>query len=324
MRDFDDYYDEEIFAESFDFTIYGVTEVLNSMGLIDDKRACREEQMERYIFLSGNEQEIYNEQERNFISSVGSILIYRDFHKKTRHGSMPCRVITAEFDSKESLRTCIFFMKEINKAIGGFTIFFLKAGIEFFIGMRAFNQDLKDDCVISHPIVTCEEMEEMTGRLLQVPYFDDFVDYYRAMISAIEYSEQLYDDYESQIIKKRGIQYPYLQMLTDIEQYCGMSASKEIRRYYDCFEEHPHVIFTNVLKDVYDELSFIESTKVNTTEMLFAAEELSKNAERIEEEQQQFVNSQIPSKNVLWSDGMESYIEDPEKMIKLLKKKLGI
>lgn len=323
MREFEDYYDEEIFAESFDFTIYGVSEVLNNMGLIDDRRSCREELMERYVFLSGNEQEVYNQQERNFIASVGNILIYRDFYKKTRHGIIPCRVIAAELDSKEPMRTCIFFMKEINKAIGGFSIFFLKVGIEFYVGMRSFNQDSKEDCVISRPVVTCEEMEDITGRLLLVPYFDDFVNYYQAMISAIEYSEMLDDDYESQIIKKRGIQYPYLQMLTDLEQYCGMSASKEIRRYYDCFEEHPHIVFANVLKDVQDELSFVKSTRVNTIEMLFAAEELSQSAARIEEEQKQFVDSQKTNTDDLWSDEMETYLGDPETMIKLLKK-MGI
>ena len=44
-------------------------------------------------------------------------------------------------------------MKEINKAIGGFTIFFIKAGVNFYIGIRAFNKDENDDCIISKPIV---------------------------------------------------------------------------------------------------------------------------------------------------------------------------
>ena len=57
-------------------------------------------------------------------------------------------------------------MKEINKAIGGFTIFFIKAGVNYYIGIRAFNKDVNDDCIISKPIVLTEDFEEITDKLV--------------------------------------------------------------------------------------------------------------------------------------------------------------
>lgn len=69
--------------------------------------------MEKYIFLYGDEQEVYNREERKFIEGVGNIFIYREFHKKTKRGTMPCRVIAAEIETIEPIKSSVFFMKEI-------------------------------------------------------------------------------------------------------------------------------------------------------------------------------------------------------------------
>lgn len=325
MVDFTGYANKVLLSDTFDFTIDEVTTVLRNIGLINENNVCREEQMERYIFLYGDEQEVYNREERKFIEGVGNIFIYREFHKKTKRGTMPCRVIAAEIETIEPLKSILFFMKEINKAIGGYTVFFIKANREFYIGMRLFGHDVKEDCMVSGPIVTCEDMEEICDRLMFVPDCDDFVSYYSAMASAIEYTSEKYVDYDTQIIKRRGIQYQYLQMLSDIEKIFGLSTSKEKIRYYDSFELESEKDFPCLLKDIYSELNFIESFRANTVEMLFEAEEMVQLATRTEEENNLFLANNIEKQEIKeYALEIKAHLEDPEMMIKLLKKKKNL
>lgn len=324
MVDFTGYANKVLLSDTFDFTIDEVTTVLRNIGLINEKNICREEQMEKYIFLYGDEQEVYNREERKFIEGVGNIFIYREFHKKTKRGTMPCRVIAAEIETIEPIKSSVFFMKEINKAIGGYTVFFIKANSEFYIGMRLFGHNVKEDCMLSGPIVTCEDMEEICDRLMFVPDCYDFVSYYSAMASALEYMSEKYEDYDAQIIKRRGIQYPYLEMLSDIEKIFGLSVSKEKIRYYDSFEMEPEKNFLCVLKETYSELNFIESFKANTVEMLFEAEEMAQLAARTEEEHNLFLANHQEEEIKEYDSEIKDYLDDPEMMIKLLKKKKNL
>lgn len=73
-------------------------------------------------------------------------------------------------------------MKEINKAIGGFTIFFIKVNEQLFIGMRVFNESQKDNCLISKSIETYEDFEEISERLSLVTDCD-FIEYYGSLAS---------------------------------------------------------------------------------------------------------------------------------------------
>lgn len=114
------------FHEVFEFTVEEISQVFEYMGLTSIKETCYVEPMEKYIFLHGDEQEVYKKEERNFIESIGGIYIYREVHKKTKRGVMPCRVIAAEIDAIDEIKDVLFFMKEVNKAVGGFTIFLLK------------------------------------------------------------------------------------------------------------------------------------------------------------------------------------------------------
>lgn len=51
MVDFTGYANKVLLSDTFDFTIDEVTIVLRNIGLINEKNICREEQMEKYIFL---------------------------------------------------------------------------------------------------------------------------------------------------------------------------------------------------------------------------------------------------------------------------------
>lgn len=312
--------------ELFDFTIEEVTVVLEYMGLIDTKSTCKEESMKKYIFIHGDDQEIYNKEERDFIESVGDIYIYEEFYKKTKHGTMPCRIIAVEINAVDELRSTVFFMKEINKAIHGFTIFFIKVNEQLFIGMRVFNKNAKDDCLLSKPIETFEDFEEISERLYFIVDGDDFIDYYASLALAIEYKKESFECYDTQIIKKRGIQYQYLQMLDDIGKIYRLNLAGEISRYYTSFEVVNEYDFIEEFKSVCTELEFIESFKENIIEILFEAEEMVQLANKTEEENNLFIETTKDEVKQEYDNtfDMKEYLSDPELMIKMLKKRKGI
>lgn len=315
------------FHEFFEFTVEEISQVFEYMGLMSTKETCHVEPMEKYIFLHGDEQEVYKKEERNFIESIGDIYIYREFHKKTKRGVMPCRVIAAEIDAIDEIKDVLFFMKEVNKAVGGFTIFFVKTGTDYYIGIRTFNKDVKDDCMISKPIYLYEDFEALAEKMIFVSPSEDFVEYYSTLFEALEYEKRALTDYDEQITKKRGVQYSYINLLSEISHIYDVDFSAEIERYYASFEDEKVDDYQTIVKEKSYELGFIESFKANTMEMLFEAEEMVQLAIKTEEEHNIFISNQSmvsSEENTESDDEMKEYLDDPEMMIKLLKQRKGI
>lgn len=313
------------FYEIFEFTEEDIAHVLECMGLVNAQESCQIEPMDKFIFLHGDEQEVYNKEERDFIENVGEIYIYKEFCKKAKRGIITCRIIAAEVNGVNEIKNSLFFMKEINKAIGGFTIFFIKAGVNFYIGIRAFNKDENDDCIISKPIVLVEDFEEMADKLSYVTDSDDFIDYYRTLVDAIEENNLALTDYDRQIEIKRGIQYSYLNILSEISHIYKVSFSGEIERYYKSFEGIEGNDYLSIVKESITELSFIKSFKANTMEMLFEADEMMELAKKTEEENEIFIGNQNEKNyNEENNSDMMKYLDNPELMIKMLKQRKGI
>lgn len=313
------------FYEIFEFTEEDIAHVLECMGLVNAQESCLIEPMDKFIFLHGDEQEVYNKEERDFIENLGEIYIYKEFCKKAKRGIITCRIIAAEVNGVNEIKNSLFFMKEINKAIGGFTIFFIKAGVNFYIGIRAFNKDENDDCIISKPIVLVEDFEEMADKLSYVTDSDDFIDYYRTLVDAIEENNLALTDYDRQIEIKRGIQYSYLNILSEISHIYKVSFSGEIERYYKSFEGIEGNDYLSIVKESIAELSFIKSFKANTMEMLFEADEMMELAKKTEEENEIFIGNQNEKNHNEENDSdMMRYLDNPELMIKMLKQRKGI
>ena len=76
--------DKITFYEIFEFTEEDIAHVLECMGLVNAQESCQIEPMDKFIFLHGDEQEVYNKEERDFIENVGEIYIYKEFCKKAK------------------------------------------------------------------------------------------------------------------------------------------------------------------------------------------------------------------------------------------------
>lgn len=320
--------EERFFPEAIDFTEENITTLLIEFGLIPDKQKCHIEEFEKYIFLYGDNQEVYISEEIKFIENVGSVYIYPDIYKRTHKGMIPCRIIAVELTTgEESIRSCLFFMKIVNKGLDGFNVFLIKVNNEFYIGCRLFGKDENKNCVLSSPITKKDHFKEIAQELFYLPISNEFIPYYNVLVETLMYERGSSEGYDSIITKRRGIEYSYIKLLYELEMMYGVTFNYEKERYFRSFEEYQVTVNSIIINDVLESLSFIKSVKVNTLEMRFEAEEMTLLAnetedinERVLLEQPQipFINGEIEDKKI------KKYLDDPERLIKVMKDRKGL
>lgn len=319
MIDFSDASNEILIIDDFDFEVKQLTEVLEYMGLIDNKAICRIESMERYIFLYGNKQVIYNNKEREFIKSFGSIYVYNDVFRKTKNSQLPCRVIAAEIKTDESLKDCIFFIKEISKATSGLNVFFLKTNFQFHIGMNLFSTNNQDDFIISEPIITHRDIEALCDNLTYVIDEKDFMSYYISILSSLEYCDSKYNE---DVYSNKRFQYSYIKMLDEIEKILKLDMREERERFYASLEPIKEIGHIELVQEAVLQLQFIEKFKANTVEMLFEAEEITRLMQGTESYIIASDNIDESGETVTDVD-IQDFSYDIETMIKRIKQKKG-
>ena len=217
----------------YDFSAPKVAEFLVEVGLSTQMLGYEEESFESAVFLHGNGEEIYGKSERKFIESVGNIIVFSEFYKKTQKGSMPCRFWAVDLsDSTDEIYASVFLMKIINKAYAGFNIFLIKTTANLFVGLKLFNKDECNNCTLSEPKILPLLLEELwcTGD-------EDFLDFYNLLVNTFQPYEHDNPDYDELITRKRGVRKDYIDLLVYIEETYGESVEKEKDRYCSFFEE---------------------------------------------------------------------------------------
>lgn len=305
-----------------EFSPQQITAFLLEIGLLPNWTNCLEERFERFVFLNGDQTELYRSEERKFIKNVDKIYIYPEFHKKTKKGNMICRIFAADLsDDKDFIKAGITFMKIINKSIPGFSIFLLKLYDGVHIGCRIF--DLVDwkDCTMSEG----DMLEQIVDDICYIDEQDGFIPYYTMISDAIMPKDRLLIDYDEQVRSKKGIDIGYLSVLNQLEREYGISIEHELNRYVKSFNNIAQNQYKLELEECLEELKGIKSNKLNTIEMLFEAEEMEmltidsyqytqKIVDDSEDENNTYANLQL----------LEQYKNDPEAMIKMLKSQYGI
>jgi hypothetical protein len=334
----DDYYDEldnyeeciepiNIVAE--ECTVKDITQALIETGLVIDSHPRLICSMDKLVYVYGETSEIYSQNEIYFTEQVDEVMVYSDFDKKLNKGSISCRVIASKFKSKghEALRDCISFEKIVNKALDGFNMFFFVTGECVFFGCRIFDNSVKRDCIISTPIKDEIELEQIQSELFFIAEKENFIDFYNQYVYAITSINSYSDTYDDVIIRKRGMQFSYIDEVDKIGRDIGMDMSKEIERYWQMFETKQELSFSDLMEEVEESLSFIKSNRVNTYEMLFEAEEALRQAEASEAENakmKQLTLEDFQNEYYTEDEEAKSLLDDPESMIKYLKKRRGL
>lgn len=305
-----------------------MTELLYSAGLAFEKKPRYSGTMESLVFMFGESSEVYSSAEIRFIERVKEVLVYSDFARTLYHGTVNCRPVVARVKScgHDALIECVSFEKIIDKALDGFNIFFFITNDSFFIGCRVYDDGRKRDCALSRPIKRSFELEQLIDDLSYMSSIDSFREYYSYCLSIIMDGQSDYDDYERTILRRRGIQFSYLDDINRIERDMGLDMSREKERYLHEFNEDQEESFAVLLDEVEESLSFIKSTRINTYEMLFEADEMMLKAEKAEEINKQYAAMDSHEQNINSSYDSEvmALLDNPEEMIKLLKKKRGV
>jgi len=269
--------------------------------------------------LQSNQDEIYSQEERRFIKNVENIYVYPNFYKKTKKGNMVCRIVAADLsENKDFISEGVTFMKIINKSVQGFTVFLLKLSDGIHIGCRLFDKIDWNDCTMSE----AGTLEQIADDISYIDEQEEFITYYTLFIEAIMPKDVTVIDYDEQVCRKRGVQLEYLSMLSQIELEFGVSIRREQIRYIDSFDNIKHNQFKLVLEWYIEELKRIKSTKVNTLEILFIAEEMEKIANATYHETQEILDMSEEEKEI--KVNMQLIRDDLEAMIKMLKNQYKI
>ena len=334
--DYDDYeevygvYDEQLELINLvaeECTEKDITDTLMNTGFLIEckpKWVCT---MEKIVFVYGNPNEVYSPNEIRFIESINDVYVYPEFFKNLNKGSMTCRVIAAQINctEQEAIKACLSFEKIINKALDGFNIFFFVTRKATFFGCRIFDKTGKHDCILSKPVQLQSELERIQDEFSFLTITDDFMNFYEQYMQVIVDKGDKNDDYDNMIFQKKGIQFGYLDAIDKFGRDVGINMSTEKERYRQLFDKVTELSFLELVEEVEEDLGYIKSNRVNTYELLFEADEMMRQADIAEKERNSILsqNSEVEHEEAIDAE-IENAINDPETVIKLLKKKRGI
>ncbi|MDE6640259.1 MAG: hypothetical protein K2K63_07035 [Acetatifactor sp.] len=327
----DEYHDsiEPVELVSEAFSEKSITCVLETAGLVSEKSPKYAGNMERLVFVYGDDKEVYSSDEIRYTEKIDCVYMYSDFNKFMRRGAMVCRVIATKIEAvgHDAVTSCVAFEKIVNKALDGFNIFFFVTDDSVFFGCRVFDKNGKYDCALSNPIREEYQFEQILDEFAYTADVGNFMDYYGQVRSIISCDQDDSPSYEDILIRRRGIRQSYLDNLDAIENTLGVSFSKEKERYCSMFSDAPEESFVSLLDRICESLAFIKSNRINTYEMLFEADEVMHWAEQVEAENERMAIAAAQENNEtedVTDDEACSLLDNPEEMIKLLKKRRGL
>ena len=316
--------DEYILSIYEDYSVNVVAELLLPTGLLIDKSTLYTGSFEKYVFFYGNNDEVYSKQEIDFISAIEDMAIFTEFYKRTKRGLIPCRVIAARNPHFDTLDFSIAFTKIINKASDGFNICVSFSDEGIILSCRSYDFSKNTNYYISDLISRKEQIEELCNKLIFSSDYESFVDYYAYLRDCIRYQEELHEIFS---VKRNERKTPraFIEVLMEIEADTGLSLSKEIERFLSSLEEEHQVTFADKVAEADEYLFTIESSRVNTMEILFEAEEMERMAYETEQNNERILKQEAQNNDLSEMDPeMKALLKDPESVIKLLKKKRGI
>lgn len=309
-----------------EYSVSIVAELLSRTGILIDSTTLYFGSLEQFVFLNGNTSEVYSKPEIDFIDGVRDFCVFKDFYKKTQRGIIPCRAISAKIDSNMDIISAgIACTKIMNKALDGMNIGFVVGEEGFLLTGRLFEKGDNIGCFVSDLIRTEEKYDEIASELLFCDLYTDFIEYYSYIKNTIHYQEEVLP-YGEKLRSAHRVPYAYIDELYDLEKCLGISFSREIDRSFYGNSDPIELPYGDRVKECEEYLFKIESSRVNTMEMLFEAEEMEKLAaeakKKNDEMLQQNATSDVEDHEI--DEETKALLSDPEYVIKMLKKQRGI
>ena len=308
-----------------EYSVDTVANLLLPTGFLIDRTTQYSGSLEKFVFLKGNTSEVYSKSEIDFIDGIADPRIFRDFYKKTRKGMIPCRIVSAKIDNMDIISAGIAPTKIVNKAIDGLNIGFVISEEGILFTGRLFEQGDNIGCYVSNLIKTEEQYDEIVAELIFGDIYDSFIDYYSYIKSVMHYTEETVP-YGDTLRGAHRIPYAYIEELQDLESQLGVSFAREIERCFFENEEPEELPYCEKVKECEEYLFKIESSRVNTMEILFEAEEMERLASEAEQKNDEMLQQNNGDENTESDidEETKALLDDPEGMIKMLKKKREI
>lgn len=303
-----------------EFSASNLEKLLTFVGAIDTRVKAERISFNQYVFLRSSTDEIYGEQERKMIQQLGTLFMFPETKKTVARGVVASRTIAADLtEIGGDIHSAVLFMKIVIKAFDGWPIFILRLSDGIHIGMRLYERDQKKNCTLSE--VT--QVEEILGNYMWSAGMKEFLAAYSIMYETVAPVDESAKDYDEMAVRRRGVQYEYIESLESIAHYMHLDTSYAIRCYKEWLDKEKSYPFYMELQDTLEDLQDIKSSKVNTLEMLFEAEELERISYDSEQKYMQTLSS-ITYDDDKSSEALSMSGKDPEEMIKLLKERRGI
>lgn len=305
---------------NIEFSASNLEKLLAFVGAIDTGVKAERISFNQYVFLRSSTDEIYGEQERKMIQQLESLFMFPETKKNVARGVVASRTIAVDLTGVGGdIHSAVLFMKIVIKAFDGWPVFILRLSDGIHIGMRLYERDQKKNCTLSE----ASQVEEILGNYMWSAGTKEFLMAYSIMYETVSPVDDFAKDYDEMAVRRRGVQYEYIESLESIAHYMQLDIAYAIRCYKEWFEEEKTYPFYMELQDALEDLQDVKSSKVNTLEMLFEAEEL----ERITYDNEQKYLQTLSSISTIEDKSSEAISmsgKDPEEMIKLLKERRGI
>ena len=303
-----------------EFSASNLEKLLAFVGAIDTGVKAECISFNQYVFLRSSADEIYGEQERKMIQQLETLYMFPETKKNVARGVVTSRTIAADLTGiGGDIHSAVLFMKIVIKAFDGWPIFILRLSDGIHIGMRLYERDHKKNCTLSE----ATQVEEILENYMWSAGMKEFLTAYSIMYETVAPVDESAKDYDEMAVRRRGVQYEYIESLESIAHYMHLDASYAIRCYKEWFDKEKPYPFYMELQDALEDLQDIKSSKVNTMEMLFEAEELERISYDSEQKYMQTLSS-IKYDDDKSSEALSMSGKDPEEMIKLLKERRGI
>ena len=307
------------------YSVDTVAELLLPTGLLIDKSTLYVGTFERFVCLNGNKDEIYTRQEIEFISAVGDITVFTEFHKEAKRGLIPCKVVATRNSILDPLEFSIAFTKIINKASNGFNICTVFSEDGIILTCRAYDSS-GNNYYISDIIKKYDQMEGLYDELMYSSDHAGFIEYYSYIRDSIRF-KSLTAEYPAKNRNAHRTALTYMDELWEIERDTGISIATEIERCFWGIEEQYEESYAGRVAEADEYLFKIESSRINTMEMLFEAKEMEKLASEAEQRSKSMLmqnTAEEENSSEELDTETKALLDDPESIIKLLKKKRGI
>lgn len=280
---------------------------LEELYLTNSKNTLYAGPFERFVYSFGSNTEVYTKRERDFIERISQIVVFSQFVLTGKKSSVPCHIIAVDLSSSSNLiYDAIAFMKICNKALASFNSYLIVSDNSVLIGCDDLSHGENMGCNLSFPINTAIDWEALQEIFL---YIDDksFVKYYYSLEDAISTIGDCYPDKE--------IELPYICCFDEENNEYITIRDLQFAQVDEYNDKYIKDDFAEEVLSSKRDLSFIQSNKVNSFELLIEAES-AKETESIP------VLEQVSDddKNTEMSE-YQSMLDDPEALIRILKKR---